>query len=163
MFIFQERNAKGFYFKSWDNILLNLKQFVFLRGILHDMCIIRKITKYQSDRFAGNIPNLFLVYCFSRDTLDLKMSPSKKENYLKWLALQLCLSGNTNPRSLLTGIGASPVASSHEACYSGFWRSNWRICCVALIQALYIQAFGEWCSEVFQKNLHTLGRVSDSK
>lgn len=66
------------------------------------MCIIRKITKDQNDRFAADIPDLFLVYCFSRDALNLKISLSKEENYLNWLALQLCLSGNTNFSSPLT-------------------------------------------------------------
>lgn len=51
------------------------------------MCIIRKITKSQNDRFAADIPDLFLVYCFSRDALNLKISLSKEENYLNWLAL----------------------------------------------------------------------------
>lgn len=82
MFIFQARNERGIYLISWENILFNLNQFVFLYVILHDTCIIRKITKDQNDRFSGNIPNLFLVYSFSRDTLNLKMSLSKKENYL---------------------------------------------------------------------------------
>lgn len=81
---FLREEWKRFYLISWRNILLNLKQFVFLHGILHDTCIIRKIRKDQSDRLSGCIPNLFLLYSFSRDILNLKMSLSKKENYLNW-------------------------------------------------------------------------------